>query len=127
MANRQTNPKTTLISINASNGALVLVSATKDTKYSEIQECPPATFDNASNPYAPQGLVYTLPDDGYVQKYGLPPGAVLPTGDNNWRCKANVATSSKTDPANQAIPATPYAKIISATGTGTQITLKEWS
>lgn len=124
---RQSNPKTTLINVNASGGTVVLISATKFAKYVEIQEAPPANFDNNAHPYAPQGLVFQLPDDNYTASYGLVPGEIWSIGDNTWRSKTSIGSPAMTDPANNAIPATPYMKVISATGTATQITLREWS
>lgn len=124
---RQTNPKRTLIQVPATGGAVVLVSATKTARYVEIQEVPPSNFDNNANPYAPQGLLYQLPDDNFTQSYGLVPGAVLLFGDLNWRSKPSIGQIKMTDPAGQAIAATPYVKVLSATATATQIELREFS
>ena len=122
---RITNPKTTVIAIPSSGQ--VLISATKTAKYVEIQECPPANFNNGSNPYAPTGLLFALPDDGYVQEYGLIPGSIWSAGDNTWRSKPSIGWQGATDPAGNSIPATPYMKAASAGGVATQVTLKEWS
>lgn len=121
---RQSNPKRTVVAINASGGALVLISASKFAKYVEITECPPT---GTSDTYALQGLIITLPDDGYVTQYGLPPGFVWSVGDNSWRSKASVAAPAMTDPAGNAIAATPYVKLVSATGTATNVQITEWS
>jgi hypothetical protein len=120
---RQTNPKRTLVIVPANNGAAVLISASKFTKYVEIQECPPED----SVTYAPQGLIYTLPDDGYVYQYPLVPGQIWSAGDNTYRGKLGFAVPAMTDPANNAIPATPYLKAISGTATATQVMVTEWS
>ena len=90
---RQSNPKRTVVAINASGGALVLISASKFAKYVEITECPP---EGTSDTYAPQGLIVTLPDDGYVAQFGLPPGLIWSIGDNSWRSKASVAAPIRT-------------------------------
>jgi hypothetical protein len=120
---RQTNPKRTLVAVNASGGALVLISASKFAKYVEIQECPPED----SVTYAPQGLIITLPDDGYVYEYPLLPGQIWSGGDDTYRAKLGFAIPAMTDPANNTIAATPYMKVISATGTATQVMVTEWS
>jgi hypothetical protein len=120
---RQTNPFRRVISINASGGALVLISASKFAKYVEIQECPPED----SVTYAPQGLIYTLPDDGYTAQLPLVPGMIWSGGDSSYRGKLGFASPAMTDPANNAIPATPYMKAISGTGTATQVMVTEWS
>lgn len=120
---RQTNPKRTLVTINANNGALVLISASKFTKYVEIQECPPEN----SVALAAQGVIYTLPDDGYVYTYPLLPGQIWSGGDTTYRGKLGFAVPAMTDPANQSIPATPYMKVISGTATATQVMVTEWS
>lgn len=120
---RQTNPKRTLVAINASGGALVLISASKFAKYVEIQECPPED----SVTFNPQGLIYTLPDDGYVYEYPLVPGQIWSAGDESYRGKLGFAIPAMTDPANNSIPATPYMKAISGTGTATQVMVTEWS
>ena len=121
---RQSNPKRTVVAINASGGALVLISASKFAKYVEITECPP---EGTSDTYAPQGLIVTLPDDGYFTQFGLPPGLIWSIGDNSWRSKASVAAPAMTDPAGNAIAATPYVKLVSATGTATNVQVTEWS
>ena len=90
---RQSNPKRTVVAINASGGALVLISASKFAKYVEITECPP---EGTSDTYAPQGLIVTLPDDGYFTQFGLPPGLIWSIGDNSWRSKASVAAPAMT-------------------------------
>jgi hypothetical protein len=121
---RQSNPKRTVVAINAAGGPLVLISASKFAKYVEITECPPT---GTSDTYAPQGLILTLPDDGYVTQYGLPPGLIWSIGDNSWRSKAGVAAPAMTDPAGNSIPATAYAKLVSATSTATNVQVTEWS
>lgn len=120
---RQTNPSRRVISINAAGGLPVLISASKFAKYVEITECPP--LDSIT--FAPQGLIITEPDDGYVTQLPLAPGLVWSIGDNSWRSKASVAAPAMTDPANNNIPATPYIKAISGTSTATQVMVTEWS
>lgn len=120
---RQTNPTRTIVAINGSAGALVLISASKFAKYVEITECPPKD----SVTFAPQGLIITQPDDGYVTQYGLVPGLIWSAGDNTYRAKLGLASPAMTDPAGNAIAATPYIKAISATATATQVLVTEWS
>jgi hypothetical protein len=122
---RITNPKYTVIAIPAAGQ--VLISATKSCKYVEIVEVPPATFNNTTVPFAPQGLLYALPDDNYVHEYGLLPAQTWTGGDNTYRGKLGFAFQGATDPAGNTIPATPYMKIASASGVATQIQLTEWS
>jgi hypothetical protein len=122
---RITNPKTTVIAVPATGQ--VLISATKNCKYAEIVECPPATFNDGSIPFAPQGLLYTLPDDNYTAEYALLPAQTWAGGDNTYRGKLGFAFQGATDPAGQTIPATPYMKVASSSGVATQIRLTEWS
>lgn len=128
MANKISNPKITgPTAIAAAGGTLVLIAATKNAKYVEIQECAPSTFDNAATPYAPQGLIYTLPDDGFVVKHALLPGAILSFGDNTFKRDRAIGVGPMTDPAGNAILGTPYCKLVSATATTTQTEQREWS
>jgi hypothetical protein len=120
---RQTNPKRTIVTLNASGGALVLISASKSAKYVEITECPPED----SVTFNPQGIIYTLPDDGYVYQYPLAPGLIWSGGDASYRGKLGFAMPAMNDPAGNTIPATPYMKAISGTGTATQVMVTEWS
>jgi hypothetical protein len=125
---RITNPKETIVVINASGGTPVKISASKFAKYVEIQECAPTNYNNTGNePFAPQGLVYQKPDDGFVASFPLLPGEILPLGDNTYRAKIAFATPAMTDPANQTIPATVYIQALSATSTATQVRVREWS
>src|SRR5579863_8378615 len=124
---RQTNPKTRIISIPAAGGSPVIISASKMCRYVEIEECPPANFDNNTHAFAPQGLLFQLPDDGYTRSYGLVPGLIWSIGDKDWRSKPSVAWAGGNDPAGNAIPATPYMQALSATATATQVQVREWS
>jgi hypothetical protein len=125
---RVSNPKETIVAINASGGAVTAISASKSSKYVEIQECPPQTYNNTgSEPFAPQGLLYTKPDDNFVTEYPLLPGEILPLGDNSYRGKLGFGFAGATDPAGNSIPATVYIKAISATSTATQVRVREWS
>lgn len=124
---RISNPKVTYLPVAAAGGTALLVAATKFCRYAEIQECPPKTFDNNANPYAPWGLTYQLPDDGYTATHGLVPGVVLSFGDRNWARDRGIGVAPMTDPAGNSIAGTPFAKITSATATVTQVELREWS
>lgn len=123
-------PKRTVIAINGSGGAFVLVTPTSMARYCEIVECAPngGTFNGAN--YLPQGLNYTNGDDGYVAEFGLLPGAILQIGDLSYRRDRAIGIpSGMKDPAGQSIsaPVNSSYKLRSATATATQILLSEWA
>ena len=125
---RITNPKMSPpIAVAASGGALKLIAATKFARYVEISECAPGGTAFTGGNFSPQGLVYYLPDDGYVQGYPLLPGATLALGDNNYPQQRGLGVPPMTDAAGNSIAGTPYCKVVSATATTSQIQLKEWS
>lgn len=124
-----TNPRRTLININGSGGAQVEIDVhTNGAQYAEISECPPAGF--AGTPFAPQGLNYTLPDDGYTQIYSALPADTIVFGNKDAMGKAGqgrgLGFTARPSPGQPNIPATPLCKLISATVTGTQVLLTEW-
>ena len=127
---RQTNPKKTIITIPGSAGTPKLIAGTKFARYIEIQECPPgggvATTYTGGN-YAPQGMNYTLPDDGFSAQNPLLPGAILALGSNDWKRDRGYGVPPITDPAGNTIAGTPFGKFLSATVTTTQVELREWS
>lgn len=125
---RITNPKETIVAVPASGGTPAVISATKSSKYVEIEECAPADYDNTgAHPFAPQGLVYQKPDDNFTASYALLPGEILPLGDDTYRAKLGFGFPGATDPAGNSIPATVYIQCLSATATATQVRIREWS
>lgn len=119
-------PKVTVIAINGSGGAQVLIAATQFSRYVEITECPPngGSFTGAN--YAPQGLNYQRPDDGYVATEGLLPSDTLTFGDKQFARDRTVGVPPTTDPAGTSRPGTPFIKVKSATVTATQVQVSEW-
>lgn len=124
-----TNPRRTIIAVPANNGVPLEIDVhTNGAHYAEISECPPAGF--AATPFAPQGLNYTLPDDGYTQIYPVLPADVIPFGNKDAMGSPGrgrgLGFTARPSPGQPNIPATPLCKVISATATATQIQLLEW-
>jgi hypothetical protein len=119
-------PKRTVIAINGSGGAFVNIPATCFARYVEITECPPTGGAFTGGNYAPQGINFTSPDDGFVAVDGLVAGDVLPLGSKDQPRDRAVGTPGWTDPAGAVIAPTIYAKMRSATVTGTQVEVREY-
>ncbi len=120
-------PKVRVVAINGSAGAQVLIAASSFCRYVEITECPPnglAGFTGGN--YAPQGLIYQRPDDGYVAAFGVVPGDVIAIGDKQFARDRTVGVPPMTDPAGTSNPGTPFIKVKSATVTATQVQVSEW-
>jgi hypothetical protein len=122
MANEQ-SPKRTIIPVNGSAGAQVLVSATQSDGYVEITECPSEPY--AGGAFVGQGLNYQRADENYATTYPLVPGAILQFGDAI-RKNHSVGMIGFTYPDGSVRPATPFIKVISATVTATSVMLSEW-
>jgi hypothetical protein len=123
---RQTNPKKRIVAINGSGGAQVLIACSKFCRYVEVQEVAPATGLTASD-YAPQGLNYFLPDDSYTAEYSVLPGATLSLGDPTWNRDRQFGVPPITYPDGTTVVGTPIGKFISATVTGSQVEIREFS
>lgn len=122
-ANNRSDPKRTIIVVNASGGAQVLVSATQFDGYVEITECPPATY--AGGAFTGQGCLYQRADENYANTYPLVAGAILQFGDAIQKNRGE-GVLAMTMPDGSSRPATPFIKIISATATATNVQLSEW-
>jgi hypothetical protein len=127
------NPKRTIYPVAAAGGAPTIIPITVNgAHYVEIAECPPkANAFNGAN-YAPQGLNYTLPDDGFLTPRGLVAGDILPFGNSDamarqWggRGLGFAARADNAQPGN-TIPATTLCEVISATANATQVEVREW-
>jgi len=121
----QQDPKQRVIAINGSAGAQVLITASISAGYIEIVECAPNGGTYGGGTFTGQGLNYQRADENYVNTYGLPPGVVIPIGDAIAKNRC-VGMPGWTYPDGSVRPATPLVKVISATGTATQILVTEW-
>jgi hypothetical protein len=124
------SPKRTIYAINAAGGAIVAIPATAASRKVVITECPPGggTFNDAN--FAPQGLNYQLPNDGFVTIYPLLPADSLVLGNLIAEGKGAGPLQgypAQQDPGGRTIPAFIYAKIISATATATQVMVLEYA
>ena len=122
MANRL-NPKRTIIAVNGSAGAQVIISATQFDGYVEITEVPAVPY--AGGAFTGQGCNYQRADEAYANTYPLTPGTILQFGDAI-RKNEGIGVPAMTMADGSARVATPFIKIISATVTATQIQLSEW-
>jgi hypothetical protein len=121
------NPKRRVIAVPATGNTPVLVSVSIIGRYMEVAECPPQNFDNNTNPYNPQGILYQLADENYATTYALLPGSSLSFGDRNFPRDKARGVPQRTDPAGNTILATPVVKLVSATATATQVEVDEWN
>lgn len=122
--------KTTIYAVNGSGGAYVAIPSTAGSRRVTIVECPPAGGSFNDTNFAPQGLNYKLPRDGFVQVYPNLPGQAIVLGDSiAWGKGAGALLGgpAQTDPGGRTIPATTYIELISATVTGTQVAVTEES
>lgn len=122
------NPQRTVIDINGSGGAFVLLSASLGSwGYVEVAECPPGGSGNyAGGDYAAQGLEYQLASENYANTYPAVPGEIISIGDA-FRKNRSIGMGGFTLPGGEVRPGTPYMKVRSATATATQVLVKEWS
>lgn len=126
--------KRTIYPVNGSGGAYVPIPCTASSRKVVIQECPPENPPDGSNwngaNFAPQGLNFTRPDDGFVQVFPLLPDDPLILEHPLAAGKAGGSlqgTPQQQDPAGRTIPATIYCKLISATATATQVEVIEYA
>src|ERR1051326_7997643 len=122
------NPKTTSY-LNVTNSAFTNIPATMfGVRLMEIEE-----VNTAGNSYNPQGLQYQLWDPSLVATPGAVPGGFGPTlqsppGDILVIGDGNTVIGNVAQPANWAgtrgadVP----VKIMSATGTATQVNVREY-
>lgn len=120
------NPTDRVIALNGNGGAFVLISASTMARKVQIFEC---QKDDAT-PYAPQGIDYQKPEDGFATSAVLQPGEVLPIG--NAIAELGGYSSIQGMPAQStgdgtAVLATPYVKARSATATPTYVKVREWN
>lgn len=128
-----TRPVRNIYAVAVSGGAPKQLPLTVNgAKYVEIVECPPNGGAFTGGNYAPQGLNYQLPDDGFVSTYGLLPGQVLSLGSSDaisnpghgpglgFRARPDVGNPGVT------IPAKIYCQVTSATNTTTYVQVTEW-
>jgi hypothetical protein len=123
-----TNPKRRTIAVNASGGALVLISASTFTGYVEIQESAPGSETGgtyAGGAFVGQGLTYQRADEAYANTYPLTPGAILQFGDAI-RKNESIGCPSWTYADGSVRPATPFIKVISATAVASNVEVREW-
>jgi len=122
--------KRTIYAINGSGGALVSIPATAGSRRVEIVECAPGGGLYTGGNFAPQGLNYTRPDDGFVTILPLLPAATLVLDDVRATGKgAGVFQGgpAQTDPAGNTVAARIHCKLISATATSTQVLVIEFA
>lgn len=124
-------PKRTIYPI-AAGGAFTDIPVTlMFCRRMEIVECPPSggTFNNGSAPYSPQGLNYKRFDDNYATIIGVPPGEIIPFGDDVAQGAGRgrpLGLPAMTDPAGQVTAARIIAKVACAVDTTTQVQVSEW-
>lgn len=121
--NVRSDPKRTLIAVNGSAGAVVLVAGTMASGYVEITECPVPPYTGGA--FTGQGCNYQRADENYANTYPLLPGAILQFGDAIQKNKG-IGMPAMTLPNGENRPGTPFIKIVSATVTATEICLTEW-
>jgi hypothetical protein len=112
------------IVVPATGGNPVLISASIFTGYIEITEVPAIPY--AGGAFTGQGCVYQRADENYVNTYPLPTGATLAIGDPILKNRSEGAPGW-TFPDGSVRPATPFIKILSATGTATTVEVREWA
>lgn len=128
------NPKRTIYAVAAAGGVPTNIPLTVNgAHYVEIAECPPKgdAFNGAN--YLPQGLNYTLPDDGFTTPRGLVAGDILPFGNSDamarqWggRGLGFAARVDVSNPGGPSVPATVLCQVISAQAATTQVECREW-
>lgn len=123
---RITNPKKRIIALNGSAGAYTLIACSKFCRYVEIQECAPAIGLTGSD-FSPEGVNYTLPDDGFVSIMSVLPGAVLALGDQSWHRAQLFGVPPITYADGSTVAGTPIGKFISAQSGTTQVEVREWT
>jgi hypothetical protein len=122
--------KRTIYAVNGSAGAAVQIPATASARKVTIVECAPGGGSFSGGNFAPQGLNYTRPDDGFVQVFPLLPDQTLtlehpvPQGMGSGPLQGHCA---QTDPAGRTIAATIYCTLISATTTASQVLVIEYA
>lgn len=128
-----TRPVRNIYAVNASGGAAVSLPLTVNgAKYVEVVECPPNGGNFTGGNYAPQGLNYNLPDDGYVATYGVLPGATLTFGSSDVMANPGhgqgLGFRSRPDVGNPGvnIAGKIYCKVTSATATTSYVQVSEW-
>lgn len=118
------NPKPTVVDINGSGGAFVLLSASPGSwGYVEVSECPPVAYTGGD--YAAQGLEYQLASENYATTYPAVPGEIVPIGDS-FHKNEQVGLGGFRFPGGEVRTGTPYMKVRSATATATHVLVKEW-
>src|ERR1017187_2205014 len=127
------NPRRSIVAINGSAGAQVLVQASGPCRYMEIQECAPGGGSFNGTNFAPQGLNYQRGDEAYVNTYPALPGEIISLGNQNSpRDRVIGLPAGMLDPAGNPIASSTgqsvqtSLKIISATVTATQVIVREW-
>lgn len=124
------SPKRTIYAINAAGGAVVAIPATASTRKVVIRECPPGAGGFNDQNFAPQGINYQLPNDGFVTVYPLLPADSLEFGNLIAEGKGAgplQGYAAQQDPGGRTIPAFIYCKMISATATATQVLVLEYA
>jgi hypothetical protein len=121
-------PRRRTIAIQGSGGAYVLIPASINCRYAEIQEMPGDSESGGSytGAFTAQGINYQQADENYANTYGLTPGTILQLGDRNPPRDRAIGMIGFTYPDGTVRPATPFIKAISSTVTATQVEVREW-
>lgn len=118
----------TVIDIPGDAGPILAILATGPAVYVEIEESQ-VTAENAAN--VPQGFVYTLPNDGFVQELAVIPGDKASIGDRQGKHAGGgfgsiLGNASSFLIGIGATPATVLFKAQSLTATATSIQVTQW-
>jgi hypothetical protein len=121
------SPIRTIVTINGSAGAFVLLSASQGSfGYVEVQECPQGGVGNyTGGAFTGQGLEYQRADENYANTYPAVPGEIIQIGDAIAK-NEHVGFGSFTYPDGVVRPATPYLKVKSASATAVYVEMREW-